>query len=52
MFGGTAGPSLTGGLSLLFGSWRLDLDAATFRTLDPFDPKGGRFAIGTGFVLG
>jgi hypothetical protein len=52
MLGGTAGPSVTLGMSLLLGPWRLDLDAATFRTLDPLDPKGGRVAMGMGLVLG
>lgn len=52
VFGGTAGPSVTGGMSVIFGPWHLDLDVGSFRTMNPFDPKGARVGIGTGFVLG
>lgn len=52
MIGGTAGPALTGGMSVLAGPWRLDLDAGTYATLSPTAGKGIRFAFGTGFVFG
>jgi hypothetical protein len=52
MIGGTAGPALTGGMSLLLGPWRLDLDAGTYSTLSPTSPKGIRIGFGTAFIFG
>lgn len=52
MLGGVGQRALTGGLSVVTGPWRLDLDAGTFGTMNPFSPKGARFALGTAFVIG
>ena len=52
MFGGIGGTSLSGGLSVVTGPWRLDLDAGSYKTLNPFSPKGARFALGTALVIG
>ncbi len=52
MIGSTAGKSLTGGLSFLLGPFRLDLDAGTSGSFNPFSPRGLQVAAGSSLVLG
>ncbi len=44
--------AVTGGISFTLGPWRLDLDAGTTGTFNPFSPRGCQVAMGSALIFG